>query len=137
MKAYAHHPTEYDSFDDFCLVPSSADEPPATARLKKENTALKSKLEAMEKQMASVRRQITLRNEQDQHLRDNIALARKEVRMLTKCPGARRTSNSDGLGTTRDGSIDFLRAICTLNDEPSGYGTTSSSTTSIRDRPRP
>lgn len=73
---------DYDSLEDFCLVPSSGDGPAATALLKKENAALKSKLEAMEKQMASVRRQITLRNEQDQHLRDNIALARKEVSLI-------------------------------------------------------
>ncbi|THH04480.1 hypothetical protein EW145_g5492 [Phellinidium pouzarii] len=70
---------EYDSLDDFCLVPSTSDDSPATARLKKENTQLKSKLDSMEKQMASVHRQITLRNEQDQHLRDNIMLARKEA----------------------------------------------------------
>lgn len=72
--------TDYDSLDDFYFVqptPSSDLSPPA--QLKQENVELKSKLEAMEKQMGAVRRQIALRNEQDQHLRDNIMLARKEV----------------------------------------------------------
>ena len=72
---------DYDSFDDFCLVPASSEELPSS-RLKKENIALKAKIEAMEKQMASVQRQVKLRNEQDQQLRDNIALARREVRIF-------------------------------------------------------
>lgn len=33
----------------------------------------------MEEQVISVQKQIAARNEQDQHLRDNIMLARKEV----------------------------------------------------------
>lgn len=70
---------DYESFDDFCLVPASSEELPSTMRLKKENIALKAKLEAMEKQMASVQRQMKLRNEQDQQLRDNIILARREA----------------------------------------------------------
>ena len=77
-----HHLTgalDYDSLDDFCLVPSKSDGPQSAAKLKKENESLKSKLEAMERQMASVQKQIVARNEQDQHLRDNIMLARKEV----------------------------------------------------------
>ena len=74
---------EYDSLDDFCFVPSaSSSDLSSSTRLKRENVELKSKLEAMEKQMNAVKRQIKLRNEQDQHLRDNIMLARKEVRLL-------------------------------------------------------
>lgn len=61
-------------------MPSKNEGPPSATKLKKENDDLKSKLDAMERQMASVQKQIVARNEQDQHLRDNIMLARKEVR---------------------------------------------------------
>lgn len=135
LHAHSHHTIGYDSFDDFCLVPSSADDSPATTRLKKENKLLKSKLEAIEKQMASVRRQITLRNEQDQHLRDNIALARKEVRMLTYIStGSRRASNRDVLGTTCDGGVNFICAIGALDDESNRSWSKSSSAPSTHDR---
>ncbi|EJD05997.1 uncharacterized protein FOMMEDRAFT_18216 [Fomitiporia mediterranea MF3/22] len=71
---------DYDSLDDFCFIPStSSSDLSSSTKLKKENAELKLKLENMEKQMGAVRRQITLRNEQDQHLRDNIMLARKEA----------------------------------------------------------
>ena len=63
-------------------MPSKNEGPPSAVKLKKENEALKSKLDAMERQMASVQKQIVARNEQDQHLRDNIMLARKEVGFL-------------------------------------------------------
>jgi len=70
---------DYESSDSFCLVPSNSDGASGSSKLRKENAALKAKLDAMEKQMSSVRRQMTLRTEQDQQLRDNIMLARKEA----------------------------------------------------------
>lgn len=75
----------YDSSDSFCLIPSTSDSTKTVAKLKKENSTLKSRLESMEKQMISVQKQIALRNEQDQQLRDNIVLARKEVCFTAFC----------------------------------------------------
>lgn len=79
LEAHASAQVEYDSSDSFCLVPSSSDTANETTRLKKENMSLKAQLEVMEKQMTSVKNQMRIRNEQDQQLRDNIILARKEV----------------------------------------------------------
>jgi regulator of replication initiation timing len=63
--------------DSFFLVPSKSEAPLAT--LKKENAALKAKLEAQQTKLAAAERLIQQRKEQDQHLRDSIMLARKEV----------------------------------------------------------
>ena len=75
-------PPEYDDLDDYCLIPSSTD----SASLRKENANLKAKIEAMQAQMANVKKQMTLRNEQDQQLRDQIMSARKEVRLVSSYP---------------------------------------------------
>ncbi|PAV23231.1 hypothetical protein PNOK_0029900 [Pyrrhoderma noxium] len=120
---------DYDSFDDFCLVPASSEELPSM-RLKKENIALKAKIEAMEKQMASVQRQVKLRNEQDQQLRDNIALARREAQRAMAAstsfggPSMHSLANLTSLGANgtqgalnRDKEAYLLRRIRDLEDE--------------------
>jgi len=66
-----------DMSDSFCLIPSGS-EPPANT-LKKENAELKAELEEMRKQLASAEATLKMRQEQDQHLRDSIMLARKEA----------------------------------------------------------
>lgn len=71
---------DYDSSDSFCLVPSKSE--PSSSTLKKENASLRSELEAMQKQLEAAERMLKLRKEQDQQLRDNIAVARREVRFL-------------------------------------------------------
>ncbi|KAH8117536.1 hypothetical protein DFH11DRAFT_1575609 [Phellopilus nigrolimitatus] len=101
---------DYDSLDDFCLVPSTSEASATTVLLKKENAQLKLKLEAMANQMASVHRQILHRNEQDQHLRDNIMLARKEAQRAM----AASTSPLVG-GRDREGQL--LRRIRELEEE--------------------
>ena len=72
-------PSDYDSSDSFCLVPSNQQPGSAVSKLKKENVALKERLHLIESQMESLQKQITQRREQDQQLRDHIILARKEV----------------------------------------------------------
>lgn len=67
----------YTMADSFCLVPSKSD-PPITV-LKRENAALKAQLEAQQQKLAAAERMLKQRKEQDQHLRDSIMLARKEV----------------------------------------------------------
>ncbi|KAL5490463.1 hypothetical protein ACEPAI_5296 [Sanghuangporus weigelae] len=127
---------EYDSLDDFCFVPSSSSSDlSSSAHLKRENAELKSKLEAMEKHMSAVQRQIKLRNEQDQHLRDNIMLARKEAQRAMAASTCFAPMNSmaslagvsssplasnpaQGVGiTNRDREPGLLRRIKELEDE--------------------
>ncbi len=69
----------YDSWDSFCLIPSTSENTNTITQLKKENSTLKSKIDAMQTQMSTVRKQMALRNEQDLQLRDHIITARKEV----------------------------------------------------------
>ena len=64
--------------DSFCLIPSKSD--PTPAALKEENASLKAELEKQRQQLANMEMALKARQEQDQHLRDNIMLARKEVR---------------------------------------------------------
>jgi len=47
--------------------------------LKEENKTLRSELEAMQKRLESAERVLKLRQEHDQQLRENIAVARREV----------------------------------------------------------
>ena len=47
--------------------------------LKEENGTLRSELEGMQKRLENAERMLRLRHEQDQQLRENIALARREV----------------------------------------------------------
>ncbi|KAI5123276.1 hypothetical protein M0805_009298 [Coniferiporia weirii] len=121
---------EYDSLDDFCLVSSTSEDSVAMTRLKTENSQLKVKLDAMEKQMASVRKQITLRNEQDQHLRDNIMLARKEAQRAMAAsasltnPSMQSMMNMTGLHLNgpqtaggRDREAQLLRRVRELEEE--------------------
>ncbi len=63
--------------DSFCLVPSKADAP--VSLLKKENAVLKDQLEKERLKLAVAERMLKQRQEQDQHLRDSIMLARKEA----------------------------------------------------------
>ncbi|EMD38608.1 hypothetical protein CERSUDRAFT_113788 [Gelatoporia subvermispora B] len=66
-----------DMSDSFCLIPSGSE--PVATTLKKENTELKMELDEMRKQLASAEATLKMRQEQDQHLRDSIMLARKEA----------------------------------------------------------
>ncbi|KAA1471263.1 hypothetical protein DENSPDRAFT_837220 [Dentipellis sp. KUC8613] len=68
---------DYDSSDSFCMIPSKSEPSPST--LKKENAALRSDLEAMQKQLEAAERMLKLRKDQDQQLRDNIQVARREA----------------------------------------------------------
>ncbi|TDL27520.1 hypothetical protein BD410DRAFT_782614 [Rickenella mellea] len=70
---------DYDSSDSFCLVPTSQDKESSSRRLRKENAILKAQLEDVQKQVASVRKQMAIRQEQDLQLREHIAVARKEA----------------------------------------------------------
>lgn len=63
--------------DSFCLIPSKSD--PTPAALKEENASLKAELEKQRQQLANMEMALKARQEQDQHLRDSIMLARKEV----------------------------------------------------------
>lgn len=102
---------DYDSSDSFCLIPSTSEGSSSSSKLRKENATLKAKLDAMEKQMSSVRRQMTLRTEQDQQLRDHIMLARKEVRKLVSNCFALTVLNGQHLmtGSTSHGGVDSSR----------------------------
>ncbi|THH14708.1 hypothetical protein EW146_g5654 [Bondarzewia mesenterica] len=68
---------DYDSSDSFCMIPSKSEPSPST--LKKEIVALRSDLEATQGQLEAAEQQLKLRREQDQQLRDNIVLARREA----------------------------------------------------------
>lgn len=59
------------------MVPSKAD-PPVSA-LKQENAVLKAQLEEERKRLAHAEKMLKQRKEQDNHLRESIMMARKEV----------------------------------------------------------
>ncbi|KAI0747916.1 hypothetical protein C8Q80DRAFT_1169069 [Daedaleopsis nitida] len=63
--------------DSFCLIPSKSE--PSAAALKEENVSLKAELEKQRQQLANMELALKARQEQDQHLRDSIMLARKEA----------------------------------------------------------
>ncbi|KAI9508483.1 hypothetical protein F5148DRAFT_1299275 [Russula earlei] len=68
---------DYDSSDSFCFIPSTSE--PSHSALKEENGALRSDLEGMQRRLESAERLLKLRQEQDQQLRENIAVARREA----------------------------------------------------------
>ncbi|KZV70490.1 hypothetical protein PENSPDRAFT_631685 [Peniophora sp. CONT] len=68
---------DYDSSDSFCFIPSKSEPNPGV--LKAENEALKDQVTRLQSQLASAQRTLQQRTEQDQALRDNIALARREA----------------------------------------------------------
>ena len=73
-----------DMADSFCLIPGKS-EPNATS-LKEENAQLKAELEKQRQQLENMEKALKARQEQDQHLRDSIMLARKEVRLVFPHP---------------------------------------------------
>ena len=66
--------------DSFCVVPSKSD--PQVTVLKQENALLKAQLEEERKRLIQAERMLKQRQEQDQHLRESIMLARKEVEQI-------------------------------------------------------
>src|SRR5260221_14441666 len=72
---------DYDSSDSFCFIPSKSE--PSQLALKEENNTLRSELDGMQKRLESAERMLKLRQEQDQQLRENIAVARREVNRYT------------------------------------------------------
>lgn len=70
--------------DSFCVIPSKTE--PPTSALKKENALLRAQVEAQQAKLAAAERMLKQRQEQDQHLRDSIMLARKEVNTVL-CSG--------------------------------------------------
>ncbi|KAI0303418.1 hypothetical protein B0F90DRAFT_1368705 [Multifurca ochricompacta] len=85
---------DYDSSDSFCFIPSKSD--PSQSALKEENQTLRSELEAMQKRLESAERMLKVRQEQDQQLRENIAVARREAQraMGASLHAAQRTGQS-------------------------------------------
>jgi len=71
---------DYDSSDSFCFVSSKSE--PSPAVLKQENEALKSQAEKLQRQLEAAQRLLQQRTEQDQQLRDNIAVARREAQRV-------------------------------------------------------
>jgi hypothetical protein len=65
---------DYDSSDSFCFIPSKSE--PSQLAIKEENSILRS---GMKKRLENAERMLKLRQEQDQQLRENIAVARREV----------------------------------------------------------
>lgn len=85
---------DYDSSDSFCFIPSKSE--PSQSALKEENSTLRSELEGMKKRLENAERMLKLRQEQDQQLRENIALARREAHraMGASLNAAQRTGQS-------------------------------------------
>jgi len=85
---------DYDSSDSFCFIPSNSE--PSQSALKEENGNLRSELEGMQKRLESAERMLKLRQEQDQQLRENIAVARREAHraMGASMHAAQRTGQS-------------------------------------------
>ena len=63
--------------DSFFVIPSKAD--PPISVLKQENATLKAQLEKQRERLEMAERLLKQRQEHDQHLRESIMLARKEV----------------------------------------------------------
>ncbi|KAI9434007.1 hypothetical protein H4582DRAFT_2185439 [Lactarius indigo] len=68
---------DYDSSDSFCFIPSKSE--PSPSVLKEENKTLRSELETAQKRLETAERMLKLRQEHDQQLRENIAVARREA----------------------------------------------------------
>ncbi|KAI0083994.1 hypothetical protein BDY19DRAFT_987710 [Irpex rosettiformis] len=82
--------------DSFFLIPSKSEAP--LAILKKENAALKAQIEAQQAKLAAAERMMKQRQEQDQHLRDSIMLARKEAQRAMSSSMALRPAQTPALG---------------------------------------
>ncbi|KAH9998973.1 hypothetical protein BJV77DRAFT_978295 [Russula vinacea] len=85
---------DYDSSDSFYFIPSKSE--PSQPALKEENNILRSELEGMQKRLENAERMLKLRQEQDQQLRENIAVARREAHraMGASMHAAQRTGQS-------------------------------------------
>jgi len=85
---------DYDSSDSFCFIPSKSE--PSHSVLREENSILRSELEGMQKRLENAERMLKLRQEQDQQLRENIAVARREAHraMGASLHAAQRTGQS-------------------------------------------
>ena len=73
----AEETADDDMTDSFFVIPSKSDS--SLSALKKENAVIKAQLEDERKKLAAAERLLKQRQEQDQHLRESIMLARKEV----------------------------------------------------------
>lgn len=73
----AEDATDNDMTDSFFVIPSKSDS--SVASLKKENASIKAQLDDERKKLAAAERLLKQRHEHDQHLRESIMLARKEV----------------------------------------------------------
>jgi len=98
---------DYDSSDSFCFIPSKSE--PSQAALKEENSTLRAELEVMQKRLESAERMLKLRQEQDQQLRENIAVARRE---------AHRAMGASMHATQRTGQSTFDLSNLNLNLVP-------------------
>jgi len=85
---------DYDSSDSFYFIPSKTE--PSQPALKEENNILRSELEGMQKRLENAERVLKLRQDQDQQLRENIAVARREAQraMGASMHAAQRTGQS-------------------------------------------
>ncbi|KAH9028163.1 hypothetical protein EDB84DRAFT_1563196 [Lactarius hengduanensis] len=85
---------DYDSSDSFCFIPSKSE--PSPSVLKEENKTLRSELETTQKRLETAERMLKLRQEHDQQLRENIAVARREAQraMGASLHAAQRTGQS-------------------------------------------
>ncbi|KAI0262922.1 hypothetical protein BC834DRAFT_925082 [Gloeopeniophorella convolvens] len=126
---------DYDSSDSFCFIPSKSEPSPST--LKKENMSLRSELEDMQKRLEAAERMLKLRKEQDQQLRENIAVARREAQraMGASLHAAQRTGQSTfdlsnlnlnlvpapppvvPINTNRDREVQLSRKVKELEEE--------------------
>ncbi|OCH95624.1 hypothetical protein OBBRIDRAFT_745393 [Obba rivulosa] len=103
-----------DMSDSFCLIPSGSE--PSVAVLKKENAELKAELEEMQKQLASAEATLKMRQEQDQHLRDSIMLARKEAhRVMVSSTTTPRTGQLPDLASLNINVPAVPPAVAALN----------------------
>ncbi|KAN0105423.1 hypothetical protein V8E52_011017 [Russula decolorans] len=126
---------DYDSSDSFCFIPSKSE--PSQLALKEENSILRSELEGMKKRLENTERMLKLRQEQDQQLRENIAVARREAHraMGASLHAAQRTGQSTfdlanlnlnlvpppppvvPISTNRDREVQLSRRVKELEEE--------------------
>jgi hypothetical protein len=71
--------------------------------MRKDNAMLKADVEALQKRLAAAERALQLRKDQDQHLRDSIFMARREVHRIYLDLTWSLTWGL--LGSTRDGGL--------------------------------
>ncbi|KAI0340603.1 hypothetical protein BDW22DRAFT_1360007 [Trametopsis cervina] len=94
--------------DSFFVIPSKSELP--LAALKKENAALKAQLEAQQAKLANAERIMKQRQEQDQHLRDSIMLARKEAQRAMSSSIALRPQPSPAITTANPTNVPAILA---------------------------